>query len=151
MEAKVGFRENVADTQEIASCFKEGLGGVKGADKSKIVCPNTRDINGSVDIDGCLAKQYPSENRWDYAIGYQEKCYFVEIHPASTSEIDTVINKLTWLKAWLKKQRSPLLVNHAGFYWVASGKVSINKNSPQARKLATSGMAMPARHCRCDK
>ena len=145
----MSFNSDVAATSDISSCLQNGLSSVKNVDRSKINCPNTRNINGSIDIDGCVASIYPHNNRWDYAIGYNEKCYFVEVHPASTSEVATMINKLIWLKSWLDSQSSPLLSNHAGFHWIASGKISISKNSPQARKLSTSGIFGPKRQCGC--
>jgi len=145
----MSFNSDVASTSDISSCIQIGLSAIRRTDRSKINCPNSRNINGSVDIDSCLASEYPHCNRWDYAIGYNHKCYFVEVHPASTSEIGTMINKLNWLKTWLRNQSSPLLSNHAGFHWIASGNVSISKGSPQARKLAASGLVGPKRQCGC--
>ena len=143
----MGFIDNVKSTYDISSCYKNGLQGIKNSDRIKINCKNTQMINGSVNIDECLKNKYPQDNRWDYAIGYNEICYFIEVHPASTNEIKTVINKLNWLKNWLEIQSSPLLYNHGGFHWIASGKFSINKNSPQARILANSGILGPKKKC----
>ena len=145
----MSFRDDVGATKEICSCFKSGLNALARQDKIKIRCEDTTKINGSVNIDKCLINQYQHEARWDYAIGYGDRCYFVEIHPAATSDVATMLNKLNWLKKWLKNQSSPLQFNHAGFHWVASGKVKITPNSPQARKLSSSGINGPKSHCIC--
>ena len=145
----MGFHDDVTNTHEISSCLQNGLGAVKNSDRIKFNCKDPRNINGSVDIDSCVADLYPESSRWDYALGYNEKCYFVEIHPASTSEVNTMLNKLRWLIKWLKEQKSPLLSSHAGFHWIASGSVSISKNSPQARMLSASGLNGPKRQCEC--
>lgn len=106
-------------------------------------------INGSIDIDRCLEDKYPHDNRWDYAIGYNDKCYFVEIHPASTSDISTVIAKKEWVVKWLKSQSSLLIKREHSFHWIATGKISIRKGSPQQHRLNSSGIKGPKKSCIC--
>ena len=140
----MSFRDDVMATADISSCFCSGLGGVKRSERSYFIFSDTRKIDGSVDIDSCIRSLCPQDNRWDYVVGYDGKTYFVEIHPANTSEVDVMISKLTWLKRWLRDQSSPL---RGTYHWVASGKVAIAKGSPQARKLAISGIFGPKRVC----
>jgi hypothetical protein len=140
----MSFRDDVVATSDIDGCYQGGLSGIKSSEKSYFSFSDSRKICGSVDIDSCVKSKYPHDNRWDYVIGYDGKAYFVEIHPASTSEVGTMILKLNWLKRWLRSQSSPL---KGSFHWVASGKVAIAKGSPQARKLASSGIVGPKRVC----
>lgn len=96
------FKEAVEQTSDISMGYKNGLGAL-GKNSSKIVVPDSRLLGGSVDIDGCTKNKYPDSSRWDYAIDYNTEVFFIEIHPAQTCEIKTMINKLIWLKGWLKK------------------------------------------------
>ncbi len=84
--------------------------------------------------------------RWDYIVGYNEQAYFIEVHPASTSEVDNMIKKLDWLKKWLMENASAVY-NMKGpnpFFWIASGKVSaILPTSKYGRRLAKAGLNKP--------
>ena len=148
----MGFCEKVDATPDISECCQAGLRAIKGADRAKFACDDTRKIEGSVDIDMCVKERYPEENRWDYAVGYDGRVYFVEIHPADTSQIAVMINKLDWLKKWLKSQNSPLRDGSATFHWVASGSVHITRGSSQAKRLAALGVRMwPKKNCKCNR
>ncbi len=91
------FSEAVAATPHIAKCLKNGLTAF-GSDSAKIHLLQTRACDGSVNLDDCLSGRYPDESRWDYCFAYYGEVYFVEVHPAQTSEVKTVIKKLQWLK-----------------------------------------------------
>jgi hypothetical protein len=144
----MSFRGKVDETPDISGCCQTGLQAIKGSDRAKFACDDTRKIDGSVEIDTCVKERYHGENRWDYAIGYDDKVYFVEIHGASTSDISTMSAKLKWLKKWLKGQKSSLL-NGATYHWVSSGKVNITGSNPKLKSLATQGLLGPKRACRC--
>lgn len=89
--------------------------------------------------------------RWDYGIGIKKdkkiEAVWVEVHPAYTSEVDRVIEKLRWLKDWLRQQAPDLwaLTPSNAYYWVATNGVHITRDSPQARSLAQAGLTMPRR------
>ena len=51
-------------------------------------------MQGSLDIDNQVKAIYPDEPRWDYTLAYGDNIYFFEVHPAETSEIDKVIDKV---------------------------------------------------------
>jgi len=140
----MSFKDDVTATIDISSCFRSGLNGVKHSERKYFNFPDTRKIDGSVDIDSCTMPLYPQDNRWDYVVGYDGRTYFAEIHPANTSQVRTMISKLKWLQKWLRDQSSPL---SGTYHWVASGKIAIAKGSPQARKLASSGIVGPKRVC----
>jgi hypothetical protein len=140
------FSRAVASTPHIRECFQNGLTAL-GGDSSKIRVLQTRACNGSVNLDACLATRYPSDNRWDYCFDYHGEVYFVEVHPAQTSEVNTVINKLEWLKNWLQNHAPEIDRMKAGnpFYWVQTGGFNILKTSPQYRRAREAGLLPIAR------
>ena len=143
--AKSGFQKAVEGTPDISTAYRIGLQALKRSDRSAFDLADTRLLDGSVDIDTAVQEKYPNENRWDYAIGYSGKVCYVEVHPAYTSEVSVVENKLRWLKIWLE-EKAPLLdaIPKAtpAFVWAQTGKGAILPRSSQARKLATMGIAV---------
>ena len=120
--------------------LKAGLGAFANNERKKIRVPSTSLLECSVNLDEAAKASYPHENRWDYALGYSGQTYFIEIHPANTSEIDCVVKKVIFVKKWLGSV-SPGLLDGSGsefFYWVSSGTTDLRimKNSPQGRRLA---------------
>lgn len=69
---------------------------------------------------------------------------FVEVHPANTSNVDEVVKKKKWLDVWLKTNALDLkaMMAGTGYYWIASGKVAILPNSPQAREIAKNKLVL---------
>lgn len=136
------FKEAVELTPDIANGYKVGLQAL-GGDTSKVIASQPQLLNGSVDIDSQTANKYHDANRWDYAIGYDSKVYFAEIHPAYTSEVQRVIQKLRWLKSWLIT-KAPLLngITHGmpTYAWIQSGKGGILPGSKQAKLAAMNGI-----------
>lgn len=141
MDTKKGkinlFKEAIETIPEVKSGFRNGLQAL-GANAQVVEASDTRKLNGSVDIDTCTKALYPSASRWDYAIGYEAKAYFLEVHPANTSNVDEMLKKVEWLTNWLK-EKAPALKRIAAsnsFYWVPSGRCKILAHSSQKRKLA---------------
>lgn len=130
----------VDKTEDVQGRFKTGLGAVKGSERSKFIVPYPRNLTGSVDIDTATAARYPQVNRWDYAVEYNKETFFIEVHPASTSEVSTVIAKLAWLKQWLKEKAPEINAlkskSKCPYYWVFTNRFSILPNSKYARQLA---------------
>lgn len=131
-------------TEDVKGAFKDGLRAVKGEERSKFQANDTRLFTGSIDVDAATEQRYPHDNRWDYAIEYDNETFFVEVHPASTSEVDTMIAKLSWLKQWLKGEAHEIDALKAKssnpFIWIFTKNNRILSNSPQARKLAQKGL-----------
>lgn len=100
--AKTDFQLAIEQTADVAEAYESGLRALKKAEGGKVVVSDGKRLNGSLNIDAAVAHLYPNENRWDYAVGYDEKVYFVEIHPAFTGEVNRMIAKLNWLRLWLK-------------------------------------------------
>lgn len=126
---------------KLRNYFFRGLGALTSADKRHIEVPNTSLIKGSVALDNAAKGDMPDNFRWDYAFDYNGEVYFVEVHPASTSEISTMVNKVDGLRQWLKMINAGLMSLppiERKFYWVSSGKTQlrITPNSRQAKQLA---------------
>jgi hypothetical protein len=134
----------VAQTADVAGHFRNGIQAVKGAYRSKIQTTKSRMLTGSVDIDTATQSLYPNANRWDYAIEYEDKTYFVEFHPASTSNVDEMIEKLKWLNWWLQEKAPHINAlkpkNINAYHWVATGSIQILNTSRQHKLLATKGL-----------
>lgn len=146
---KSEFQIAVEETAEISSAYKAGLQAVKKCDKQKISASDLHKLNGSVDMDNAVKDLYPEENRWDYAIGYDNKVCFIEVHPAFTSEVETMLKKLAWLKQWLKNKApklSSIEKTQEPYIWLSTKGIHILPNSSYSKKLATSGIKLTSAH-----
>lgn len=134
------FKIAVAQTPDIADCYKTGLKGL-GNHSTKVELTDTRLCEGSFDLDESVRERYPQSNRWDYVLSYEGKVHFVEVHTANTTEVRTMFNKLQWLKDWLNQNAPEIntLKAEKPFHWVASNGIHILKNSSQYKQLVTKG------------
>lgn len=141
--AKSKFQQAIENTPEVSNAYKPGLQALQKGETGKIIVVGSKKLDGSIDIDSALKDVYKDANRWDYVIGYDSKVCFVEIHPAFTSEVTTMIAKLTWLKSWLK-DKAPEINNlpkiAPTYTWIQSGKCAIIPGSREEKKLATYGL-----------
>ena len=141
----MNFADAVRGTPEIAECLKKGLQAL-GANSNKVEVRVTRDLKGSVNIDGCLAKNYPNASRWDYVFGYKDRIYYVEVHQGKTSEVGNVIAKFNWLKQWREHSATSLesLKDRSSHHWVSTrGTAPIGKRSKYRRMLNQNGIHGP--------
>lgn len=138
------FKSIVQAIPAIAGAYREGLQALESKDAGKVKPQNPRKLSGSVYLDKCLETTNHHDARWDYVIGYSEKAYFVEVHPANTSNVEEVVKKKKWLDVWLNTNALDLkaMMAGTGYYWIASGKVAILPNSPQARKIAKNKLVL---------
>ncbi len=127
--------------------WREGLKGIEKKDRGKIQPKDEHDLTGSVNIDKCLEKSLPDDNRWDYAVGYRasdgkEKVYFIEVHPADTSQhVGKVLDKAIFLREWAVQQKNALELwkMPREFHWVASGRIKLKyvpKDDKRLKRLA---------------
>ena len=135
--------------------YKPGKQALEKRHRSKVDCADTQRLTGSLDLDKALAKEpgYANQPRWDYGIGYRpkngkERAIWIEVHSATTSEVSKVLRKLTWLREWLNAEAGELerlttAKSGTCFVWVASKRVAIPLNSPQARRLSASALGKP--------
>lgn len=140
---KCAFQEAIENTEEVKNGFCVGKQAIKKIDRSKVVAANNNKVQGSLDIDSQVKALYPDEPRWDYALSYDDKIYFFEVHPAETSEVDKVVNKVKWLKCWLKAQApkiNKLPKAEHPYTWVQSGRYAILPTAKEKMKLSVSGI-----------
>lgn len=131
------FKDAVEKTADLRGGFRKGLQALKG-NSTKVATGNPGKLSGSVDIDECTKHIYPNDARWDYAIGYDNEAWFLEVHPANTSNVKEMVKKVQWLEKWLLGPGRKLCAIRKDkvHYWIPSGKVCILKTSPQYRSLA---------------
>ncbi len=108
---------------------------------------DARRLDGSLNIDEETKMLYPNESRWDYAVGYDGKVYYVEVHPANTSNVEEVIKKKLWLDKWLKEKAPSMSALKAGspkYQWAATeAGVHVSPQSMYARRLSQRGIEKP--------
>jgi hypothetical protein len=141
--AKCAFQVAIENTEEVKNGFCVGKQAIKSIDRSKVVAAKKNKLQGSLDIDSQVKVLYPNEPRWDYALSYDNKVYYFEVHPAETSEVDKVVNKVKWLKCWLKSQApeiNKLPKAENPYIWVQSGRYAILPTSKEKMKLSVSGI-----------
>jgi hypothetical protein len=140
---KPSFEEAVQATHHLDGCLKNGLQAL-GAHSKKISLSSTKNCNGSIDIDTALARVYPQDSRWDYAFSYKGEVFFVEVHTANSSEVDTVIKKLKWLKSWLISDAPKInelkATSQTPFHWIQSSNFNLPKTSRFYRRAAQEGI-----------
>ena len=135
------FKQAVEATPDVENGYQKGLGAF-GPYSNKINAADKRLLNGSVDIDACTTVKYPNANRWDYALAYNQKVFFVEVHSANTSQVSVVLRKLQWLKDWLNSDAPEIKKMRAQqpYYWIMSNNNRILRGSSQARQLSQAGL-----------
>lgn len=144
----------VFEKTNVATCLQPGLQALGKYSQLIIINPNGNNnaqtlIEGSVDIDTCLVRQYPQDHRWDYAFGYDDHIYYVEVHHVNDSEVSVVIEKYRWLREWQNGHNNASeLKKNSSYYWVSSGKGGLTPNSRYTRMLTTAGLPGPVNRLR---
>lgn len=130
-------------TPDVVGNYRNGTSSL-GTYSGKIVVPDTRNLCGSLDIDKATKKLYPVEPRWDYALEYDGEVFFIEVHPCNTGEVNAVLNKLDWLKSWLKNKAPEVdkvkTKNKMPYHWICTGAFSILKTSRYYKILSQRGL-----------
>jgi len=150
----VTFKIAVERTPDLKGSWCPGLKALSEADKAHVTAEDPRRLKGSVNVDALLRQKFQNDPRWDYAIGHQptnlkrEMIYWVEIHPANDRGVVEVLNKLNWLRGWLRRSAPLLHAMPRAFIWVSSGKTSFTPSSPQQKRLALLGLQHKGRMLR---
>ncbi len=140
------FKEAVEATPHLQDAWKAGLGALRSIDRPHIKAADTRQLQGSVDVDTALQPFEPNSHRWDFAIAYQhtnraqEFIYWVETHTGSDKEIAVVFRKMAWLNNWFQGDGKELAKFEREIVWVPSGATSFTHGSTQVKKLAAKGL-----------
>ena len=152
------FQNAVSNSRGVEKACQPGLQALLERDRDRLSCDDTRKISGSLNLDAALATIYPEQPRWDYGIGIKktktaDRAIWMEVHPATAGEVKSMIAKLRWLKNWLQNYAPDLMGltdRNIPYVWIASGSVSFQRNSSQARELAAAGIAFPREHYRIE-
>jgi hypothetical protein len=149
MKTESAFQRAVEATPDIATGFHSDLSGIeKKEDRKRITLSDASLLEGSVDIGTCTKDKYPNANRWDNALFYKGKAYYVEFHPLHLKEIGIVMKKRQWLKDWLRDEAPALNALKRSvppFFWVNTSKKNlIPINSKECRAMAQKGL-LPVR------
>jgi len=144
-KSRTSFKEAVFQNSELKPVFHEGLQALSKTDRRRLACNTPSKIVGSINLDQALRPRHPNEPIWDYGVGLHsahnsDYVKWIEVHPASSSHIAEVLKKLNWLRGWLRNSASSLDALPREFIWVASGKVALQKGSPQIRRIAQAGL-----------
>ncbi len=142
--------KNINANAVLNRCAKEGLQAINGSERAKFKIKDTKKLKKSINIDSCLKNAYPNANRWDYLVVVDDiiEGYFVEIHPANTSEVKAMIAK----KSWLQKE---IINNHFKsvdkskfkIVWIATDAgIHIIPTSSEYKRLAKENL-IPRRKC----
>ena len=146
-----------AEPHPVKGAYRAGKQALENRHRRLVTCKDPRRLTGSINLDSALAGQsdYANAARWDYGLGYRpeakrrEQAIWIEVHPATTSEVDAVLGKLRWLQDWLNvgagclKRMTDRADSKIRFVWIASAGVNIPQNSPKARLLRESGIQGP--------
>ena len=127
-----------------------GKQAINSKDRSKVYAADNDKLQGSIDIDSQVKELYPTEPRWDNALSYDDKICFFEVHPAETSEVEKVVNKIKWLKSWLETKATEinkLPKSEHPFIWVQSGRYAIWPTAKEKKKLSASGIKTVNKLC----
>ena len=139
-------RDAFAQTRNLSGVWQPGLEALRAQDRRHVEAQDTRRLSGSADLDSALRQQEPNAHRWDFAIGYNhtnrtlECIYWVEIHTAADREVSVVLDKLRWLRQWLKRNGKKLALFEHDFVWISSGRTSFTLTSPQQKQFAVLGL-----------
>ena len=151
--------EDAVRTAPVPVCdaYQPGKQALKGEHRDQVTCTEPRRFTGSIGLEEVMSKsptQVPT-NPWDYGIGFRERdghevALWIEVHPASTTEVSTFLRKLEWLQSWLRQEASALhalsqrRLGASNYFWLATAAgVHISATSPQARRLRQAGLDLP--------
>lgn len=136
------FEERIKHTPRLENAYKRGLQALSKDCRDKITVSDTYQLQGSADIDTTLQPYYPEANRWDYLVGYRNELHCIELHPACTSDIATILKKLDWLKGWLRGESGGQLYDlRTHYHWIATGSINILPTSSSRKRLAEIGIS----------
>jgi hypothetical protein len=119
-----------------------GLQALERADRGRIDEPFRPSFSDSLALDATLRSKAPAEPRWDYVLGVHRRPVLVgiEVHGATAKEVNLVLKKLRWAKVTIEKELSGGSRQSVRWFWVASGKDGLSRNTTEWRRLVDSGM-----------
>jgi hypothetical protein len=133
------------------SVFFDGKQALAAGDGGAVEAARGWRFVKSINLDKALSKRFPNDSRWDYGLELKApsgkvQIDWVEVHPASSSEVETMIKKKEWLVALLSRAKSCPLPGSGNLHWLATRGVQID--AQRRRRLAAAGLRMPTKSLR---
>jgi ligand-binding sensor domain-containing protein len=126
--------------------LKTGLQAL-AAHSTRVKARNGTRVVKSIDLDNALKSSHPNSPRWDYGIsitrGPLAHVAWVEVHTATSKEVDSVIRKLRWLHEWLNSKKHECVSPSVSYHWVATD-AGVHIDTARRRKLVGVGLKMPS-------
>jgi hypothetical protein len=146
----MSFQAAATATPLVAAHYRVGLQALSKAHRALIRIADGKHLDGSINLDRALRHTKPNDPRWDYGVGIKRRAdagraIWIEVHAASSSHVDAVLAKLTWLRGWLENEAPALDQMRARYVWLATGAVSMPANSPKRRLIAQRGLDFRAK------
>lgn len=141
----MSFKGDVVKIRSLNGRFYPGLRALrKNAEYIVLKDECSHRLMGSIDLDTAYEDSDPDGARWDYGVGIQsgtsDAIDWIEIHPASTSEIDKVLKKLAWLKNWFNEDGKSLKRYTRHYIWISSGKTRLLPTAQKKKSMAQQGL-----------
>lgn len=137
--------ESCISAAGLAHAIQPGLQAL-GANSNRIVVVPPSKATGSVDLDAALTAASVPGAKWDYGIGIargqRDEIAWVEVHTATSSEVDAVLKKLNALRSWLEARAPHCTGARSTFHWVATD-AGVHIDSARRRRLNAAGLRMP--------
>lgn len=107
--------------------LKPGLQAL-GGDSTKVHCRDKGKLLGSINLDEAYEAAQPNASRWDYGIGLSmgdaSRAEWIEVHPANSREVRTMLAKLDWLRRTIQQWPAPCDNLESRYHWVATSSLS---------------------------
>ena len=137
----------------LAKAVKPGKQALRKSDRECIGESSSARIIDSLDLDAETKFSHPSAHRWDYLLGTSHgglPLIAVEVHPANTGAARVVIEKKRAAEGVLRSSLNPG-ARVKRWYWIASGKTVITRNTPESRMLDAAGIRLVGSHLNLDR
>ncbi len=129
----------------LAHAVKPGLQAL-GVNSRRVKVARPSRATESVDLDAALTAAKVPGAKWDYGIGIargqRHEVAWVEVHTATSSEVEAVLNKLAALRQWLRSHAPHCTTVRCSFHWVATD-AGVHIDTARRRRLSAAGLRMP--------
>jgi hypothetical protein len=137
----------------LVAAVHPGKRALRRGDRERVVESAAVRVIDSLDLDAQTAAERGNENRWDYLLGTTQSnlpLIAVEVHPANTGEVKVLIAKKRAAEKVLRSVLKPGAIVKR-WYWIASGKTVITRNTPESRMLDAAGIRLVGSYLHLDR
>ncbi|EPX54939.1 hypothetical protein D187_009678 [Cystobacter fuscus DSM 2262] len=137
----------------LVAAVHPGKRALRKGDRERVVESAAVRVIDSLDLDAQTSAERGNENRWDYLLGTTQSnlpLIAVEVHPANTGEVKVLIAKKRAAEKVLRSELKPGATVKR-WYWIASGKTVITRNTPESRMLDAAGIRLVGSHLHLER